>query len=160
MFQWPVSRCTRSARPLENIQGYTQKIKSYPSWYQKNNATTWWRPWTRESDFKKPCEWEAFRVLRRKVKSAIKSSESQLIRNKISKSRDNKTSIWKTNRNRLNPGRRSILPYSRDCNYVAHEFNHFFVPLGENTSIKTQRLTRDYNLWSNVIQKSGRYWWW
>jgi len=98
------------------------------------------------SQTSKPCEWEAFRVLRRKVKSAIKSSESQLIRNKISKSRDNKTSIWKTNRNRLNPGRRSILPYSRDCNYVAHEFNHFFVPLGENTSIKTQRLTRDYNL--------------
>lgn len=75
----------------------------------------------------KLCKWEAFRVLRRKVKSAIKSSERQLIRNKISKSRDNKTSIWKTVRNCLNPGGRSILPYSRDCTYVAHEFNHFLV---------------------------------
>lgn len=67
------------------------------------------------SQISKPCEWEAFRILRRKVKSAIKSSERQLIQNKISKSRDNKTSIWKTVRNCLNPGGRSILPYSRDC---------------------------------------------
>ena len=41
-----------------------------------------------------PREWEAYRVLRRKVKSAIKSSERQLIWNEISKSGDSKTSIW------------------------------------------------------------------
>ena len=73
-----------------------------------------------------PREWEAYRVLRRKVKSAIKASERQLIRNEISKSRDDKTSIWKTVRNCLNPGGRSILPYSRDCTEVANEFNQFF----------------------------------
>ena len=35
-----------------------------------------------------PREWKAYTVLRRKVKSAIKSSETQLIRDEISKSRD------------------------------------------------------------------------
>ena len=70
-----------------------------------------------------PREWEAYRVLRRKVKSEIKLLERQLIRNEISKSRDNKSSIWKTIRNCLNPGGRSILPYSRDSSEDANEFN-------------------------------------
>lgn len=89
-------------------------IRSYHSWYKKIMQ----QPddvHGLASQISKPCEWEAFRVLRRKVKSAIKSSERQLIQNKISKSRDNKTSIWKTVRNCLNPGGRSLLPYSRDC---------------------------------------------
>ena len=54
-------------------------------------------------------DWGSYEALKQEVKSKIKSSEIQSIRNEINMTKGNKTCIWKTVRHCLNPCGNSAL---------------------------------------------------
>lgn len=91
-------------------------------------------------------DWEMYRSLRRQVKSAIKKSESQLVRSEINDHKANKTSIWKTIRRCLNTKENSVHYYSKDCSKLANEFNIYFTSIGKNTAQQAKQLAVNHNL--------------
>ena len=93
-----------------------------------------------------PSDWEAYRSLRRDVKTKIRQAEISYVRKEINSNKENKTSIWKTVRRCLNPSGTSCMPYSRNCVDVANDFNSFFSSVGEIAAQKAKTLAHDFNL--------------
>lgn len=130
-------------------------VKTFKSKYRKSKVITpEIKDLMRERDRLQKCahqtfnsrDWQCYRVLRREVKSKIKLSEIQLVKNEISENKSNKTSIWKTVRHCLNPCGNFTPAYSRDCKEIANEFNLFFTSVGENAAKQAQQLALDYEL--------------
>ena len=71
-------------------------------------------------------DWRDLSGLRKSVKAKIKIAERNYIRNQLEENRQNSASMWKTIRRCFNPSGTSRLPYSRDLNKVADEFNAYF----------------------------------
>ena len=89
-------------------------------------------------------DWQAFRDLKKEVKSILRKAEIEHFNEQICANKNNTGAIWKTIRKALHEKSSCTTHYTKDPSILANEFNQFFISVGVNAAGKSAELARSF----------------
>ena len=99
-------------------------------------------------------DWISYRNAKQSVKIALKKAEKEHVLGEVSAHKNNAALLWKIVNRSIPTKERPIQCYSQDPEYIANEFNQFFVAVSGKTANATVQVVLNNNLDVSILNSN------